>query len=453
MTRHIQGEEMLMRARVVISAAFFTAVVATPAHAGTFADSHDQVPPTWTGTVFRLSQQFPSADPSKATPAPTYPWQQHDFRTQPALYIKAVYDYVQEGNREVDWAIQDNAVRRWYHAPWMHYGDKGREYVRGLTRERTTPAPSQPGKGELGPLQTTCFQNWAVGFLNAPGGYVFGQVWANPNAPDPLKALFPEGTVAAKLLFTTASVDQAPYLKDTLEWDANIDTLFAGDPKCRFTGGRQVQKVRLLQMDLAVRDRRADDTTGWVFATYSYDGSRGGAGWWDRMVPVGVMWGNDPKLDQAAFDGGARVKESWINPDSRTPQHLGFLGRLNGPVDNPISACLSCHMTAEVPARSSMTPPPPNNPKLMRWFENMPAGNSFDQRAIGTDYNLQISNGIQNFQLWKQTTEGGFVAPPQQQAGAASPQARMSIVPAVAPPAETSEILTINGEQVYKVDR
>jgi hypothetical protein len=439
-----------MRARVVITATFLATVVAT-AHAGTFPDSHDPVPPNWSGTVFRLSQQFPTSDPSKAMPAPTYPWQQFDFHTQPALYIKAVYDYVQEGNREVDWAVQNNAVRRWYHAPWMHYGDKGREFVRGLTRERTTPAPLQPGKGELGPQQTACFQNWAVGFLNGPGGYVLGQVWADPNAPDPLKALFPEGTVAAKLLFTTATTDQAPYLNGTLEWDANIDTLFAGDPKCRFTGGRQIQKVRLLQMDLAVRDRRADNTTGWVFATYSYDGSRGGAGWWDRMVPVGVMWGNDPKLDQAAFDAGDRVKQTWINPDLRTPQHLGFLGRLNGPVDNPASACLSCHMTAEVPARSPLIPPA-SNPDPMRWFDNMPAGNGFDQRSIGTDYNLQIAGGIQNFQLWKQSAQGGYVAPPPQAAPIPS-RLQMSIARPAAPAADGGEMLTIGGEQVYRVER
>jgi hypothetical protein len=439
-----------MRAGIIRAALFMTAIVA-PANAGTFPDSHDLVPPNWRGNVFRLSQQFPQTDPSKAVPAPTYPWQALDFKAQPAQYIKAVYDYVLEGNREVDWAVQDNAVRRWYHAPWMHYGDKGREFVRGMTRERTMPAPAQPGKGELGPQQTSCFQNWAVGFLNAPGGYVMGQVWADPNAPDSLKALFPEGTVAAKLLFTAATVDQAPYLDGTLEWEANIDTLFAGDPKCFFTGGRKVQKLRLLQMDLAIRDRNATET-GWVFATYSYDGSRGGAGWWDRMVPVGVMWGNDPKLDQAAFDAGVRVKESWINPDLRTPQHLGYLGRLNGPVDNPISACLSCHMTAEVPARSSMTPPPPGNPNFMRWFANMPAGNSFDQRAIGTDYNLQISNGIQNFQLWKQAPFDGHVAPTPQP-GTASAQVQMSIAPAIASTAPAPEILTINGEQVYKVDR
>jgi len=427
-----------MRTSFSMGAALLMTAVAT-ATAGTFPDSHDSVPANWRGNIFRLSQQFPTSDPSKAVPAPTYPWQQTDFRAQPALYIKAVFDYVQEGNREVDWNVQNNAIRPWYHAPWMHFGDKGREFVRGMTRERTTPPPKEPGKGELGPQQTTCFQNWAVGFLNAPGGYVLGQVWANPDAPEPLKALFPEGTVAAKLLFTSANVDQAPYLNGTLEWEANIDTLAPADTKCRFSSGRTIQKLRLLQMDLAVRDRRADSTTGWIFATYSYDGSRGGAGWWERMVPVGVMWGNDPTLDKAAFDAGARVKESWINLDLKTPQHLGWLGRLNGPVDNPASACLSCHMTAEVPAR-----------------------NSFDQRSIGTDYNLQISNGIQNFQAWKQTVQGGYVAPPPQPA-APSPAAAPAMagpapmaMSAAGPPVSTTddqETMMIDGERVYKVAR
>ena len=232
--------------------------------------------------------------------------------------------------------------------------------------------------------------------------------------------------MAAKLLFTAAPVTQAPYLEGTLEWDANIDVLLTSDPRCIFSSGRRIQKVRLLQMDLAVRDKRADDTTGWIFATYAYDGSRGGAGWWERMVAVGIMWGNDPKLDQAAFNAGTRVTESWINPDLRTPQHLGFLGRLNGPVDNPKSSCLSCHMTAQTPVRSPMMPP--NDSGFpMRWFENMPAGNSFDQRSIGTDYNLQISSGIQSFQLWKQTLRDGYVAhrssrpPPPASAAMASP--------------------------------
>jgi hypothetical protein len=33
---------------------------------------------------------------------------------------------------------------------------------------------------------------------------------------------------------------------------------------------------------------------------------------------------------------------------------LGWGERLNGPIDNPASACLSCHMTAQWPKSSPM---------------------------------------------------------------------------------------------------
>ena len=280
-----------------------------------------------------------------------------------------------------------------------------------------------------------------------PGGYVTGQVWADPFAPDPVKSLFPVGTVAAKLLFTAATVDQVPYLAGTLEWDANIDDIPADDPTCRKSNGRKVQKMRLLQMDVAMRDPRADGTTGWVIATYTYDGNRPGAGWWDRMVPVGLMWGNDPTLTQAAFDAGERVKESWINPDLRTPQHLGWLGRLNGPVDNPASACLSCHGTAQVPVRSDMIPRL-NDPNIMRWFQNIRSGDSFDQRAIGTDYNLQLVVGIQSFLEWKQAQNGFFARPP----AAAQPQAAAP-PPAAAVAAPDRETLVIDKQPVFRATR
>ena len=67
-----------------------------------------------------------------------------------------------------------------------------------------------------------------------------------------MKALFPEGTVAAKLVVYGRSRSmQVPYSNDTLEWDANIDTLTAGDTRCTTASARTIQKVRLLQMDLA----------------------------------------------------------------------------------------------------------------------------------------------------------------------------------------------------------
>jgi hypothetical protein len=88
----------------------------------------------------------------------------------------------------------------------------------------------------------------------------------------------------------------------------------------------------------------------------------------------------------------------------------------------------------------------------------MPAGNSFDQRSIGTDYNLQISNGIQNFQFWKQTARGGYVAPPPKPAAAPTPEAAASpMAMSAAGPAvsvtDDQETVTIDGERVYKVAR
>jgi len=325
---------------------------------------------------------------------------------QPNDYIGALYQYSLDGNVASNWTGAGNKVRPWFHAPWMHFGVKGREFIRGLTRERTTPK-AQPGKdGELGPLQRSCAQNWAVSLFNARGGYQVGQVWRDPASPDPLVAVFPEGTVVVKLLFTAASEAEVPYLKGTLEWDVNVNDLPRSDVDCRSDATRSVQKLRLLQMDLAVKDKRAP-ITGWVFATMSYDGNSAGGNWFDRMIPVGSQWGNDPNLAP-----GGKPMESWINPATKTPQHLGYQGRLNGPVDNPRSACMSCHTTAQVPARSAMTPPTTGTPAdISRWFRNLPGDVAFDNRSISTDYSLQIASGIQSFQLWK-TQQGGAFAPP-----------------------------------------
>jgi hypothetical protein len=60
---------------------------------------------------------------------------------------------------------------------------------------------------------------------------------------------------------------------------------------------------------------------------------------WDRVVPVGLMWGNDPNMNQEAFENGAKPEESWINPKAETIRlnlggkrpSWGWNGRLNGP--------------------------------------------------------------------------------------------------------------------------
>lgn len=404
-----------------------------------FPDSHDPVPEGWTGHVFRLSQNYPTVLPK----ADAQPWLSFDPINDSEEYMNALFQYVLEGNTGTEWDGADNLIRQWFHAPWMHYGPKGREFIRGLTRERTTPKTVAGKEGELGPLQKSCAQNWAVSLYNAPGGYQIAQVWKNKNNPDPLYAIFPEGTVVVKLLFTAATLAEVPYLKGTLEWTANINDIPASDENCRSEATRSPQKVRLLQMDLAVKDKRAP-VTGWVFATMAYDGNYPGDKWYERMIPVGSQWGNDPNLAD-----GEKPSESWINTGISTPQHLGFQGRLNGPVDNPRSACMSCHTTAQVPARSGMIPPVnATSDVISRWFRNLPGDTAFDNRAISTDYSLQIAAGIQSFQLWKMRQGGEFAPEPgdtsDNKVRSFSRQTRLP---------DSKHVIHIGNEVVYEINR
>ena len=92
--------------------------------------------------------------------------------------------------------------------------------------------------------------------------------------------------------------------------------------------------------------------------------------------------------------------------------------------------------------------PKPNDPNIMRWFQNLRSGDSFDQRAIGTDYNLQIVVGIQNFEEWKQAQDGFFARPP------AAVQPEAAAAPAAAAMAEPDrETLVINRQPVFRATR
>src|SRR6185295_9480706 len=121
---------------------------------------------------------------------------------------QAVLDYCLEGNTPDNFgAVGQNAVRKWYHAPWLHSTASGREFIHGMTKERRTQVH------ELGPAQNTEHDNWAVGFYNNRGAYVIGQVWKNPAHPDPRKSKFPSNTVACKLLFSTAPLSEVSFLE------------------------------------------------------------------------------------------------------------------------------------------------------------------------------------------------------------------------------------------------
>ena len=241
------------------------------------------------------------------------------------------------------------------------------------------------------------------------------RVWANPAQPDPTAAQFAEGTVVAKVLFTSAactdfvSADACPFDDQTPTWQVHVaptDTTLT--------------TVRLLQMDIAVKDSDAAPS-GWIFGTFAYDKSLTGTGW-NRMAPVGLMWGDDPTL----IPDGGTTQESVISDQAPkyASGHLGWAGRLNGPVDNQVSSCLSCHGTAQSPVLAYITPSKgcktPN--QKLTWFRDFNGQAPFghvDQNtcvrdatpSVALDFSLQLHTALKNLGAQSDAGAPAFVNP------------------------------------------
>jgi hypothetical protein len=282
--------------------------------------------------------------------------------------------------------------QKWYPAPRMIYGSPNapgtREAAQGMTLERRITV------NELGG-NIRAFSNYAVAYYDARGARTYARVW-NTETPgldrvNRDRMRFAASGMVYKLLYSAGRSSDWP--QDLLAGSLGVRILpRAGGPV----------DVRLLQIDIAVKDDRAGPT-GWYFATYAYDRNAPGNSPWLKMVPVGLMWGNDP--------GGAPLQETWINPSApayaRT--HLGVDGRLNGPVDNPRSACMSCHSTGQAPALADMVPPPagPCASRRAGWFRNLTGTQVFGRfdpqggncatslngiTVTASDYSLQLAN-------------------------------------------------------------
>ncbi|KRE92522.1 hypothetical protein ASG87_01010 [Frateuria sp. Soil773] len=408
---------MYAKQRRILVAAAATWLAAGAASAGTFPDFGYQPPASYTGPLFHLSQNYPQKLPAgtpaffKQLPSPF----SNDFETW-RTYVDSVKHYCLEGNVETDWNVQKNPIRHWYHMPWQHYGPLGREGIHGLTKEAEIQVK------QLAPTQVTTGQTYAVGIYNDIGAYTIGQVWKNPQDPNPAFTSKPnsfhDGTVVCKALFADIDLKQVPFLANPVLWQGYVTDTFE-------SANRSIKQVALIQLDFAVRDSRVPGT-GWIFGTFQYNGQLTGKPGWDNLVPVGVMWGNDPE-DTGDSYTNKQPTVTKINPDLKQtainakpelpPTHLGWNGRLDGPVDNPVSSCMSCHLTAESPQLSPMNPtfqapdkvPPVGSPAWMRWFQNQPAGVPFDAAALSTDYSLQLAGGLANFYDWK-CNQGGVFA-------------------------------------------
>jgi hypothetical protein len=355
--------------------------------------------------------------PTVAPTAPL-PWSSIDFMVDWKGYMSAVLGSIRGAGLQISSSrLTMPAGHPWWIVPWMDYSEAGRERFNGLTKERSSI------QKDLGPNADRA-QLWAIGWYNAVGAFAFGKIFADPCQPTPSAGIpFPQGTAAVKFLFT--DVDPATvntgYLQGSPEIHAFIDAqgVFGpSDPKNRVD-----RVVRLLQVDIGVRDSRATET-GWVFGTFVWRGPPKGDRLFDNLEPVGLQWGNSPFAKGTQFDTpmGAALTQQRIDNAIETllsgwteRPWLGFQGRVNGPADNKLSSCLSCHGAAQTPRSFALgfvesgagpVAQPGDTAIILRrkvarhvfaYFRNIRPGEIFDVTepdAIPLDYSLQLESSF-----------------------------------------------------------
>jgi len=382
---------------------------------GEFADfivPRNTIPPSYAGPWFTPNL---IENAHSGIPQGTRPWRNVDPRveSQRLAYLLSLRNYAFASEQvrslipsltaETDYSDPAGRIvpaaqrtQKWYPAPRMMFGNPStpgsgaREAAFGMTLERRV------GSGELAG-NTQAFRNYAVAYYDARGARTYARVWstATPGVDSPQRQhmKITAGGLVFKLLFSAARPGDFPV--DILDGSLSVKIIPNSD-------GIPID-VRLLQIDIAVKDDRAG-ATGWYFATYAYDRSVAGTSPWRKMAPVGLMWGNDPT--------GPPIVESWINPaaPAYAKAHLGVDGRLNGPVDNPASACMSCHSTAQAPSLAPILPPSSGVclPQRPNWFRNLAGATPFGrfdpngtcQTALNGitltagDYSLQLSDTV-----------------------------------------------------------
>lgn len=260
----------------------------------------------------------------------------------------------QSPNPDDNFIADKNTDRYWCHMPWMHVGNTGREAIHGLTQERDMK------KSATIPTfaNATAGSNWGVAYFNAPGCRTLNQVFGNSinplPKPDFTKGQFENGTLIAKILFTTANF---PAIKGAFTWNANVS-----EPGSSI---RRIKPVRHIQMDIAIRDSSIQGVSAnlsdWLMIGYYYDPDYD----YDKEIKPLLNMENPlkeiPGLPKAFF----KMRPAGVQTGFDTPEMgdtvvfpgaytNGLAGRLNGPADNPKSSCMSCHGTAGISA--SMVP-------------------------------------------------------------------------------------------------
>ena len=342
--------------------------------------------------------------------------------------------------------------KSWFNMPWTAEisgtdATSGREAILGSYSGQVIEgnsfdarqAAAAAGRSLLYTDLTVDIQNHTVIYYDAVAATMLRKIWADPFKPSAREAVFPEGALVIKAGAVTATPAQWPVVKDAAIWNVFRPPFKSVNGPPPTSSAPVVTQLRLLQFDAIVKDTVASPKTGWVFITWVYDAGAPGSRPWDRLVPLGAMWGNDPQFasePEGKDPGGGPLQETWINPKapSYAVKTLGWGGRLSGPIDVSLrhgvvltngkilqkgmhaSSCLSCHGTSQYPFIANLYPSPnkifpqdgktfllypPGSAEWAQWFADrsgaqaQSAGN--DQNAVGLDYDMLLTFALSNF--------------------------------------------------------
>ncbi|ADG93256.1 conserved hypothetical protein [Arcobacter nitrofigilis DSM 7299] len=272
-------------------------------------------------------------------------------------------------------------------------------------------------------------QNHATIYYNEAAAYTLHNVWKNcdektkkciPSISNN-EAQFKEGAIVIKAAGVNASPEEWPVLEGAAKWQIFRKPFNDKNAKPK------VIDLRVGIFDIIVKDSIASPKTGWVFTTLVYDkDAKGNA--WDKMIPLGAMWGNDPAINSEKEPLSPLI-ETYINPlaPAYSTVTLGYGNRLSGPFDIAVkynveidgkkvkelrsSSCLSCHGTSVYPGDLTFFYPakdPNQNPWEMytpgskewnEWFQNRngttPQSNK--KGAIALDYSTFLEAVLMNY--------------------------------------------------------
>lgn len=276
-----------------------------------------------------------------------------------------------------------NEKRYWCNTPWLNVTTKGRDLIHGLTKEfpiaKSDVYPNIAKEGAT---------SWGAAFFNATACKSYFNIFGTPSnsmqEPHWDASIYDDGFVSSKMLFSTASLDDFPLLKQSnrkkrpYKWNAHVS-------KNLFHKHRSIEEVYHVQMDISFKDKNIIGTNEeleyWGMITYYYDPTyKGPLEEYKKIIgtqfesvsdlknlpyglrnmrPAGIQFGLNegesiifpgsennhayakPVLDENGeplMKRGRPVIERISYPLDKT--------RLNGPADNSLSSCLSCHATA-----------------------------------------------------------------------------------------------------------